>query len=550
MPDYIVTPIESDPDALAQQAFEALDSHFPGWLPAPGNLDTILLETAARMTAQAADVAAQVGPEIFRWFGANLVGIPPEDPAQAVAQTTWTMTDSLGHVVPEGTVIRMSKSAEEWVYFETVVEFEVPNGSSATAAGAVQVRAVDAGVVEFATPPAVQIVDALAYVASVALVGTVTGGLDGEDTPVYLNRLREELTLFTPRPILPRDFEILAVRVPGVSRAVAIDQYNPDHNQLSANQSSLETDTTGWAADGNCSIARTTAAFLYGAASLRLTATAAGTLYAASTPTGVSGEPVQGNGIYTALASFKTNGGARSCQVEIKWYSAAGALLATTTGTPVATSAASYTQASLTALAPATAAFAAVRTTVVATGVTAGETTDVDGIAFHEGESLLWELGTNAGGSGYARYLSLAAADEAGQPVSPSVQAALESYLDSLRELNFVVRTIDPILTSVAVAFTAKCYPSFEPADVEARAELAVAAFLDPATWGLPPTGDSNDWILEKVVRFFDVTQAIQATEGLWYIQTCTVNGGLVDVTLPGVAPLPTPGAITGTVTL
>ena len=73
-----------------------------------------------------------------------------------------------------------------------------------------------------------ELVDSLAYVTTVVTSGVSAGGSDAESDSAYLDRASAEAQLLTPRPILPRDFAVLASRVPGVQRAVAVSGYNPD----------------------------------------------------------------------------------------------------------------------------------------------------------------------------------------------------------------------------------------------------------------------------------------------------------------------------------
>jgi hypothetical protein len=71
------------------------------------------------------------------------------------------------------------------------------------------------------------LVDTLAFVDDVTIVGSTAGGVDAETDDEYLARLTDELTLMAPRPIVPEDFEILARNIAGVDRAVAVDGYDP-----------------------------------------------------------------------------------------------------------------------------------------------------------------------------------------------------------------------------------------------------------------------------------------------------------------------------------
>lgn len=165
-------------------------------------------------------------------------------------------------------------------------------------------------------------------------------------------------------------------------------------NLLTTNQGSLETDTTGWTALTNCSIARSTAQFLDGAASLALTSSAGGSM-SATTPTGVSGVAISPNIAYRILANFRTAVSARSVNVGVKWYKSDGTASATpsNTGSNVTDSAANFsTQATLLVTSPADAAYAAVIVTVVSTGAGA-EVHYVDDILLAPGTSITWTRG-------------------------------------------------------------------------------------------------------------------------------------------------------------
>jgi hypothetical protein len=138
-------------------------------------------------------------------------------------------------------------------------------------------------------------------------------------------------------------------------------------NLLTANQASLETDTTGWTGNINCTISRTTAVALVGVASLQMSSTAAGTM-TAITPTGASGVAVSPDAVYTASASFRTAVTSRSCDVRISWYTSAGAFISTDSATPITDATGSWTQCVVSAVSPSNAAFAAIDVRVLSTG--------------------------------------------------------------------------------------------------------------------------------------------------------------------------------------
>lgn len=230
MPDYVNVPIETDPDALAQDAFDFLGAKTGGtWQPHDGQLDTWQIEANARMAATLRDIASDVPPAIFRYFG-KLVNIPPIDATPATADTNWTLTDTLGHTIPAGIHLAFADAYGNLIEFQTAVDTFVPAGSSA--ATNVQIVATLDGSAgsSLGGPGAVmELLDQLSWVATngVTLVDATTDGTDAEDDDDYLSRLATNLQLMAPRPILPGDFAVLARNTPGVARSMAIDGYNP-----------------------------------------------------------------------------------------------------------------------------------------------------------------------------------------------------------------------------------------------------------------------------------------------------------------------------------
>ena len=158
-------------------------------------------------------------------------------------------------------------------------------------------------------------------------------------------------------------------------------------NVLTANQASLETDTTGWVAASNCSITRSTAQASSGSASLSLSATTIGTM-SANTSTYVTVTP---NVQFSATAEFRANSTPRLCSVGIEFYTSAFVSLGTTYGTASNDSISAWSQKTVTATAPSTAAYAEVYVRVASP--IASEIHYVDKIAFHAGASPTWTKG-------------------------------------------------------------------------------------------------------------------------------------------------------------
>lgn len=381
MASYIEVPFETDPGTLAADALDTLIANIPGFVPREGNLEVWMVEVWARMVSEARIVAANVPSEIFRYFGDSLLGLPPVAALPAQATTTWTMVDNQGYTIPAGTVVAFRIAGDELVAFHTIADAIVSPGF--TTVPDVVIEATELGAdMNGLGPGGLELVDALSFVSSIVADGVTAGGVDAETDEAYLDRLASELQLLTPRPILAEDFAVLARRVAGVHRALAIDGYNP-------------ADTT------------------------------------------------------------------------------------------------------------------------------------------YNNE----------------RMVTVALVDINGDPVAPAVATAVQTYLDAQREVNFIVNVIDPDYTIVNVVFTVVAHSNYDLADVEARAEAAVTAHLDPATWG---GGDQSppEWRPStNVVRYLELAQAINEVDGVDFIDALTVNGGTVDVTLAGVAALPSIGTVDGTAT-
>jgi hypothetical protein len=551
---YIEVPIETDPEVLQQDAFDYLDAAIPGWVPNDGNLETILIEALSRMTAEARDVASAVPTDIFRYFG-ELVGIPPQEASYAVASTDWTMINNAGYTIPAGTQVGIQLTGDEIVPFEVVLDTVIAPGS--TTALNVQIRAVDAGAdsSDLAETNPVILIDTLDFVTTITMdaPGT-TGGVDAEEDDAYLNRLRLRLQLLAPRPILARDYAIFAQDINGVERATAIDGYDPDHNLLTANQSSAETDTSGMEAATNNTLTRQVANPAHGTASWQMSSTASGDMTmrstAATSPAAIPGDKM------TAVASVRPASN-RAVAVGIAWLDSGNAVIGSVTyGTSVSPGAATYGTPTVTAgPAPSGTVKAAIYVKVIATGG-AAELANVDKLTLHRGTSTVWKIGGSPA-TGNERMVAVAVVDADGNPVGSTIKQEVDAYLQSVREVNFVVSVIDATYTTIDVTFTAVALAGHVPADVEAAAETALMDYLSPKNWGLPiEAGDiiEGQWVNQTVVRYLELTAVVNGVEGVDYISALTFRRGTdafasTDITLAGPVSLPMPGAITGTVT-
>lgn len=374
MSGYIEVGAPADAQQIAIDILRFLSDRYPGWVPAEADFTTVLAMAFGAAAEQVNNTARLVPDAIFRTFGRSIMNVQPINAGYATAGSTWTMVDTQGYTIPQGTTVGYRIAGDELVPFQTIAPLVITPGNIA---GSVQIRALTPGTVANDIPAAnLTVIDAFNFVASVA--GSITaGGVDAEDDATYLNRLSDEMSLSSPRPILPADFAILAKRVVGVARAVAIDGYDP------------------------------------------------------------------------------------------------------------------------------------------ANGTTNNE-----------------------------RMVTVAVVDVAGHAVPTPVLNDVSNYLESLREVNYIVNVINPTFVSINVDATVKVLAAYDPIGVAAAVRVALQSYLASASWG---GGDENPpvWHSDSTkVRMFEVARQIDNVEGVEYIKVLTINGGTADIPLTGYATLTLPGNI------
>jgi uncharacterized phage protein gp47/JayE len=204
---FVDVPIISDSETLKQNALDSLTSN--GWTPESGDPEVVVVEALAPAAQNAAEVAAQVPAAVFRKFGTDLAGVPYLAGAPAEAETTWTVVDDgAAHTVPAGTAVQIGG-----VPFETVND--TPVAAHATSVTGVLVRAIEDGAAGNGLTGTAGLVNSIAWVNTVTLTSTSSGGADAESDTAYQDRLRAELQAAGP-PVTDADFAVKALATPGV----------------------------------------------------------------------------------------------------------------------------------------------------------------------------------------------------------------------------------------------------------------------------------------------------------------------------------------------
>jgi hypothetical protein len=385
--EYVNVPIETEPDNLAELAYSKLQSYYPDWIPHDGELDSWMIAALARQAAEVRDVASDVPAAIFRYFGAKLLNFPPIDDVAATLAVTVTMKDNSGYSLPSNTLaVGLRDAGGVLRGFQNSDLINIAPGSTTAAVTLVATEEGSASSGLGPTGTNAELVTALERVSSVVTIGLSSGGQDAETDLAYLNRLAQELSLQAPRPIKPPDFAIYAKNIGGVTRALALDLYDPILN--------------------------------------------------------------------------------------------------------------TYTN---------------------------------------------------------PRTVSVAITDNAGNPASSATKAAVLAYLQAARETNFLVYVIDPTYTTIDVQWDVNAYPGWDSLTVSANVNAAIAAYLNPLTWGNPPFGDKDNWLQQSSARFRDLIAVVGKAEGVQDINFVKIRTGAgafleQDIALSGAAPLPHLGTCTGTV--
>jgi hypothetical protein len=157
--------------------------------------------------------------------------------------------------------------------------------------------------------------------------------------------------------------------------------------------------------------------------------------------------------------------------------------------------------------------------------------------------------------SGNPAMVAVSMIDETGNALSGAELTRISGLLDAMREVGFSVPTFNPTHSIIDVDFTATAYPGWEPQTVEDAAIEQLQTYLSSARWGArEDTGEIREWLNEPIVRHLEVAEQLQRVEGLRFVDSLelAIQGdplAAANVTMPGVAPLPTPGTITGAVT-
>ena len=160
-----------------------------------------------------------------------------------------------------------------------------------------------------------------------------------------------------------------------------------------------------------------------------------------------------------------------------------------------------------------------------------------------------------------ARTVTLILTDDQGLACSATVKADVAAQLEGLREVNWVINIIDPVYEPIAVDFDVVAFAGQDAGTVHDTCVANLTAYLQPALFRLgalspaiaggevipPPT--SGQPARRQYIYVNELVALLDRSLGVDRVVTVTINGAAADHQLATPYSLPTPGAITGTVT-
>jgi uncharacterized phage protein gp47/JayE len=146
----------------------------------------------------------------------------------------------------------------------------------------------------------------------------------------------------------------------------------------------------------------------------------------------------------------------------------------------------------------------------------------------------------------------------AGGALTPTEMTKIDTFLESYREVNFIVTVNAPKYAKITVTTNVMGYAGYDAADLKARVEQAILDHLNPVSFGIPPSGDTGvAWVPDRVVRKNKLVDLIGNVNGVNYVVDVTITGTLGtsqpngDWQMPGPVALPDPTSVaTATVTV
>jgi hypothetical protein len=211
---FISVPFTIDAETLADEALDRLADAWDDWEGSDGDLEVIQIESLAPMAADVGEAASIVPDAIFRNYGQRLLGVTYQAGAPALGTAVFTAIDNVGYATTAPVELDLGGVA-----FSTDDVVVIAAGQTTVS---VDITANETGVDGNGQSGFADLMTPLPWVSQVQVATPTSAGAEAETDEEYQDRLADRLLLQTTTLITGRDFEIMAMQVDGVGRAMAM----------------------------------------------------------------------------------------------------------------------------------------------------------------------------------------------------------------------------------------------------------------------------------------------------------------------------------------
>jgi uncharacterized phage protein gp47/JayE len=218
---------DRDTQDVVDAALQDLQSKLPGWVPREDNTEVMLIEALSLEVSESIFAINRI-PGAIMTILMQFMGITRDEGAPPVASITVTAADTLGYTIPEGTRWNLALSGGlDPVVFTNAEAVDINNGDLAATFDVVGNRYTDEANGVIAGTP-LELLDAVSFIESTVLAGSVTDGRDPETDNAWATRGVARLSRLTDTLAVPKHFTMAALEYPYVERATTLDIYNSD----------------------------------------------------------------------------------------------------------------------------------------------------------------------------------------------------------------------------------------------------------------------------------------------------------------------------------
>jgi hypothetical protein len=215
----------SDQDVV-EAALAALQLNLPGWIPAEGNTEVLLMESFALEIAEAI-VAVNRLPGAVVSALLLIAGVDKDFGAAPIATATITLGDTIGHTIPGGTRIYLPMDDGTAITFLVEPPGLVVAAGDGTGTVSIIGDTFTAAANGLTAGHPMVMADPVPFVESVQLASSVADGRDPESDNDWRDRGVARLSRLSDALVLPRHFVAAALERSEVARAVGIDLWDP-----------------------------------------------------------------------------------------------------------------------------------------------------------------------------------------------------------------------------------------------------------------------------------------------------------------------------------